>query len=155
MSILSFSSCRIHAWSQGAGLFRRAPLSSDSESVCNSSEATLSQWLVARVGFSSHSEFVLCGYVHGHPHLRDGHPAVTSTILEFSEDDSWARTMNTLYRLHETAVSGESDSDWKLRVLLFVRKHLVAPLTLQGIEVHVNWPHIRSSTAKFPRPIAN
>jgi hypothetical protein len=115
----------------------------------------LTQWFVARVDFSSHSEFVLCGYVYGHLHLRDGDPAVTSAILEFSADDSWARTLNTLYRLHEAATARETDGDWKLRLLLFAEKHRRAPATLQGVNVHVNWPYVRSPAAKFPNSMAN
>lgn len=130
-------------------------MSSMSESARNLSEAMLSQWLVARVDFSSHSEFVLCGYVHGHRHLRDGDPATTSTILEFSDDDSWARTKNTLYRLHEPGVSGEFDSDWKLRVVLSATRHLVASVTLQRVGLHVHWPHVRSPAAKYARPTAH
>lgn len=130
-------------------------MSSISESTRNLPEAMLSQWLVARVDFNVRSEFILCGYVYGHPYLRDGDPATTSTILEFSDDDSWARTLNTLYRLHEPAVSGEMDRDWKLRVFLFARRHLVAPLTLQGVDIHVHWPHVRSPAARYARPKAN
>jgi hypothetical protein len=115
----------------------------------------LNQWFVARVNYTSHSEFVLCGYVYGHPYLRDGNPATTSTIVEFSDDNSWACTLNTLYRLHEPAVSGETDSDWRLRVFLFAVKHLVPPLALQGVDIHVHWPHVRSPAAKFARPAAN
>jgi hypothetical protein len=115
----------------------------------------LNHWFVARVDFSSHSEFVLGGFVYGRRNLRDGHPALTSSILELSDDDSWARTLNTLYRLHERAVSGETDRDWKLRLLLFAVKRLVAPVTLQGVDVHVDWPYVRSPAAKFGKRTTN
>jgi hypothetical protein len=115
----------------------------------------LSQWFVARLDFSSHSEFVLGGYVYGHLRLRDGHPALTSTILEIAEDQSWARTLNTLYWLHGPAASGGTDSDWQVRLLLFAAKRIVAPVTLRGIETRVDWPYSRSPAAKFVKPKAN
>ena len=128
---------------------------SKAEPTCHFPEAMLSQWFIARVDFSSHSEFVLCGYVYGHRYLRDGDPATTSTILEFSDDDSWARTKNTLYRLHEPAASGETDGDWKLRVLLSATRHLVAPVTLQRVDLHVHWPHVRTPAARYAPPKPN
>lgn len=125
------------------------------ESIRQVPEAMLSEWLVVRVDFNSHSEFVLCGLVYGHRHLENGQPVVTSAILEFSDDDSWARTMNTLYRLHEPSLSRLADGDWKLRVLLFATKRVVAPVTLRGIEVRADWPFARSPAEKFVRPRIN
>jgi hypothetical protein len=119
------------------------------ESIRQLPEAMLSQWLVARVDFDVHSEFVLCGLVYGHRHLEDGQPVVTSAILEFADDGSWARTVNTLYRLHEPSQSRDADGDWKLRVLLFATKRLVGSVTLQGIEVRADWPFVRSPAEKF------
>lgn len=118
-------------------------------------EAMLSQWLVARVDFNVHSEFVLCGLVYGHRYLEDGQPVVTSAILEFSDDDSWARTVNTLYRLQEPSLSSAADDAWKLRVILFATKRLVASVTLQGVEVRADWPFVRTPAKNFIKPKVN
>lgn len=118
-------------------------------------EAMLSQWFVTRVNFSSHFEFVLGGHVYGHRHLSDGDPAVTSAILQLSDDQSWARTVNTLYWLHEPAAAGDTDGDWKLRILVFATKRLIPSVTLRGVDLHVDWPYVRSSAGKFTRPKIN
>lgn len=112
-------------------------------------EAMLSQWLVARVDVNSHSEFVLYEIAYSLRHLEDGQPVVTSAILELSDDESWVRTVNTLYRLHEPSLSRAADDDWKVRILLFATKQLVASVTLQGIEVRADGPFARSPAKRF------
>jgi hypothetical protein len=114
-------------------------------------EAMLSPWLVARIVFSSHSEFVLCGSVYGHPRLEDGHRITTSSLLELSADDGWARTRNTLYWLQERAAPGEDDADFRLRLVLAAESCLRAPITLRGVKLHAMWPHPRSLASTFTR----
>jgi hypothetical protein len=125
------------------------------ETMRPSQEAMLSPWFVARIDFSSHSEFVLCGYVYGHPRLEDGHMITTSSLLELSADDCWARTRNTLYWLRDLAGPGEDDRDFQLRLVLAADSYLRAPITLRGIKLHVKWPHPRSPASKFTRSTLN
>ena len=126
-----------------------------SNSVPQASNAMLCDWFVARIDVSTHSEFVLCGYVYGHRRLRDGDMTITSTLLELADDESWARTFNTLYRLHETGVPGEYDHDWRLRLVLAADARLRGSVSLLGVRLHVAWPMARSPASKYPKPQVN
>lgn len=44
---------------------------------------------------------VLIGRVFNHPRLNDGKVIVTSLVLAMDEDEGWAQTLNTRYRLRE------------------------------------------------------
>jgi hypothetical protein len=125
------------------------------ETICPLREAMLSPWFVARIDFSSHSEYVLCGYVYGHPRLRSANQATTSPILEFSADDSWARTQNTLYWLHEPAVPGKDNRAFGMRLSIAAKSYHKPPVSLLGICMHVTWPNKRSPGAKFRKPAIN
>lgn len=50
----------------------------------------------------------LTGLVAGHPRLHDGSSVLTSPLVAMADDNSWALTFNTFYRLgrprHEEAV---------------------------------------------------
>lgn len=41
----------------------------------------------------------LNGNVYGHPRFEDGHPVITSMVMEINEEEGWAKTMNTDYKL--------------------------------------------------------
>jgi hypothetical protein len=112
-------------------------------------QAALKRWFIARVDFVSHSEFVLCGYVYSHHRLRDGHPSMSSPLIELSADDSWARTLNTLYWLFDPAAQSVLDPSWDLRLPLLAMKCAGARLAeLRAIEGGVAWPHPRSPATK-------
>jgi len=125
------------------------------ESTRPISEAMLSEWFMARIDFSSHSEFVLCGIAWGHQLLRSGDPTTTSSVLELSSDDSWARTRNTLYWLRDAAEKGKLDRNWKTRLLLAAEANLKGQITLRGVELYAHWPYTRSSSVKFQKPTLN
>jgi hypothetical protein len=115
-------------------------------------QAELKRWFIARVDFVSHSEFVLCGYVYGHHRLRDGHPSMSSRIIELSADDSWARTLNTLYWLFDAVEQDGIDSSWDLRLALLAMNCSGDNLgRLRRVEGGVEWPHPRSAASKFSR----
>jgi hypothetical protein len=44
---------------------------------------------------------VLIGRVFNHPRLNDGKVIVTSLVLDMDENEGWAQTLNTRYRLRE------------------------------------------------------
>lgn len=119
-------------------------------------QAALKRWFIARIDFVSHSEFVLCGYVYSHLRLRDGHPSMSSPLIELSADDSWARTLNTLYWLFDPAEQGGIDTSWDLRLPLLAMKCAGARLShLKGAEGGVTWPLSRSPASKFCKEMAN
>lgn len=120
------------------------------------SQAVLRRWFIARLDFESHSEFALCGHVYGHRRLRNGHPAMTSAVLELSSDDSWARTLNTVYWLFEPVGPDSMDRAWDVLLPLLAMKCSAGHFTrLRGVEGGVSWPHCRSPASKFSNPTVN
>ena len=55
----------------------------------------LTDWIVVQ----DEEGVSLLGIVYGHPRLRDGASVQTSALIAIATDLSWARTLNTLYRL--------------------------------------------------------
>jgi hypothetical protein len=49
----------------------------------------------------------LCGLVHGHPRIADGHTALTTDIFAL-DPDGWARSYSRFYRLGRPA-AGDDD----------------------------------------------
>jgi hypothetical protein len=112
--------------------------------------ASLTQWFIARVVFEKVIAFALCGYVYGHPRLRDGHPIMTSTLVELSSDESWARTLNTIYWLYDPVSADSIDSSWNVRLPWLAM--LCSGLDferLRAVEGGVEWPHPRSPATKY------
>lgn len=58
------------------------------------------------------SHQVLIGRVTGHHRIPDGHRTLTTQIIEIAPDNSWARTLNTLYVLDKSMPDDEEFDDF-------------------------------------------
>lgn len=112
--------------------------------------ASLRRWFFARVDFDLGSEFVLCGHVFGHRRLRDGYPAMTSPVQQLAQDGSYARTLNTIYRLIDPIEPADIDPLWKCALPTLALKCTngsgAVPI---GIEGGIAWPYSRSPTIEI------
>lgn len=107
--------------------------------------ALLGRWFTVRVDFDVGSEFVLCGHVFGHRRLRDGYPAMTSAVQQLAEDESCARTLNTIYRLVDPIEPANIDQFWEYALpILALKCARGSGRGPTGIEGGVAWPYARS-----------
>jgi hypothetical protein len=128
----------------------RIPIAVSSGSAHQVPCAALTKWFIARVILDEFNELKLCGYVYGHRRLRNGHPTMTSTLVEMSSDDSWARTLNTIYWLFDPVSAGSIGRSWVLCLPLLAMKCSGTNLErLRRVEGGVEWPHPRSPTTKY------
>lgn len=112
--------------------------------------AALTHWFIARILFEEFEEFTLCGYAYRDRCLKDGHPTMTSALVEMSSDDSWARTLNTIYLLSAPAAASSIEQSWRLRLPLLAMMYSGANLErLRGAEGGVEWPYRRSPAVKY------
>jgi hypothetical protein len=123
---------------------------------CSLHHALLGRWFIARVDFDVGNEFVLCGRVLGHKRLRDGHPAMTSAVQQLADDESCARTLNTLYRLVDPIDPANIEQFWEHALPILALKCATGsgrpPISIEG---GVAWPYSRSPASDIRHSESN
>jgi hypothetical protein len=105
-------------------------------SLASMSEVRLENWRIVdmpRTDFYGAAHQVLVGRVNDHPRVPDGHRSLTTEIVEWAQDRSWARTFNTLYMLG-TPMPDDEEFDDRIKAAIENRiREMNLPFTAVNI----------------------